>query len=129
MLAFLKSVNLLLKNFANEYKVVLLGLLVVVLSSGLLFQYCETQRLESELNLVTQQFNEEKKTIHAGYDKIISEIKRIELDYSKRIDKVKEQLVIDQALLEESIKKNVSELSKDFVKMSELLKMMGFEPI
>ncbi len=123
-----KIVNL-LKNFASEYKVILLTLGVIVLSSGLLFQYCETQRLKSDLDAKAQQFEKDKKTLNSGYSQIIEEIKRIDKEYADKLDKVKMQFAVDQEELEENIKKDMKELSKDFVKMGELLKMLGFEDV
>ena len=127
--AIVQNASRLLKNFASEYKVVLLGLLVIVLSSGLMFQYCETRRVQDELKLTKAQFEKNKKVLHDGYSQIINEIKRIESDYSSKIEKVKLQLDIDKEELEENIKKDIQDLSKDFVRMSELLKMMGFEEV
>lgn len=125
----MQNVSQLLKNFASEYKVVLLGLLVIVLSSGLLFQYCETRRIQKELTSVKQGFEKDKKVMHDGYTQIINEIKRIELEYTSKIEKVKLQFAVDSEALEEAIKKNIKSLSKDFVRMSEILKMMGFDEV
>lgn len=118
-----------LVSFASEYKVVLLTLLVIVLSSGLLFQYFETQRLKSEVAAKVEQFEKDKKIINDGYTQIIQDIKRIEKEYSDKIEKVKLQFEVDSEALEESIKKSMNDLSKDFVKMSELLKMLGFSDV
>jgi hypothetical protein len=123
-----KVVNL-LKSFLSEYKVVFLTLAVIVLSSGLLFQYCETQRLKTDVENKVQQFEKDKKILNEGYTQVILDIKRIEKEYTDKIEKVKLQFAVDYEALEDSMKKNMSDLSKDFVKMGELLKMLGFDDV
>lgn len=119
----------LLKSFLSEYKVVFLTLAVIVLSSGLLFQYCETQRLKTDVENKVQQFEKDKKILNEGYTQVILDIKRIEKEYTDKIEKVKLQFAVDYEALEDSMKKNMSDLSKDFVKMGELLKMLGFDDV
>lgn len=119
----------LLKSIFSEYKVVILTIFVVLLSSGFLFQMCETRRLTNELEKKTAQFEKDKKTLADGYNQIINDIKKIEKDYQDKLEKIKNEFEIERAVLEESIKKDIETLSKDMVKMSDILKLLGFEDV
>lgn len=119
----------LLKNIFSEYKVVILTIFVILLSSGFLFQMCETKRVNNELEKRTAQFEKDKKVLTEGYNQIISDIKKIEKEYQEKLDKIRKDFEFERAVLEENIKKDIETLSKDMVKMSDILKLLGFEDV
>jgi hypothetical protein len=75
------------------------------------------------------QFENDKKVLKNGYEQIIIDIKKIEKEYQEKIEKIRKDFEFERVVLEESIKKDIENLSKDMVKMSDILKLLGFDDV